>query len=309
MKSLFEGFRNFSRIQIAAIVIVVAGFVTLEAAQCYAIVVLHSRQAKALINIEQSQKDIVSLATGNHNEFRTLSLLRLSRILDHTIPSRGDTFAQAIDLRNAIYQRIPLRSVEGDAYFVDLAQIYSRSMRDDDMGQICGGLTILYMAALEARGIPARYVGIFSKSVISQKPDTHASVEFYDNGRWIASDPTFNVMFTQNGRFLSYAELYRAVRHNQPYNVVSNGFPLIEGRRLDQYYISLKDLMKFVVIDPARVYDFGSDNTHDYKMEILPASWDGMLVYPGDKKLPAGHPSGPNYEDPLYGFLEKGPLR
>jgi hypothetical protein len=309
MTNLFEGLRKLSRIQIAAIVIVVAGLAILEAAQCYAIVVLHSRQVKALINIEQSQRDIATINTGGHNEYRTLSLLRLSRILDHTIPSRGDTFTQAIDLRNAIYQRVPLRSVEDDTYFADLAQIYSRSMRDDHLGQICGGLTVLYMAALEARGIPARYVGIFSKHVMSEKPDTHASVEFYDNGRWIASDPTFNVMFTRNGRFLSYAELYRAVRHNRPYTVVSNGFPLIEGRRLDQYYISLKNLMQFVVIDPARVYDFGSDKTHDYAMETFPASWDGMLTYEGGKKVPAGHPSGPNYQDPLYGFLEKGPLR
>lgn len=309
MKGLSGGLRKFGSMQIAAIAVVAAGFIILEAAQCYAIVVLHRRQVKALIDIEQSQKDIASVANGNHDEYRTLSLLRLSRILDHTVPVRGDTFTQAIDLRNAIYQRVPLRSVEQDNNFRDLAQVYSRSMRDGDMGQICGGLTILYMAALEARGIPARYVGIFSKNMMGEKPDTHATVEFYDNGRWLASDPTFNVMFTQNGRFLSYAELYRAIHHNRPYKVVSNGFPLIEGRRLDQYYISLKDLMQFVVEDPARVYDFGSDEMHDYKMRVLPASWDGMLTYDGNKKIPAGHPSSPDHEYPLYGFLERGPLR
>jgi hypothetical protein len=150
---------------------------------------------------------------------------------------------------------------------------------------------------------------MFSNRIMAEKPDTHASVEFYADGHWIASDPAFNVMFTQNSRFLSYAELYRAIRNNQPYSIVSNGFPLIKGRRLNEYYVPLSQLMRFVVIDPAHVHGFGSDKRHDYKLETLPGSWGGLLVQDGGRKVPAGHPDGPDREASHLGFLAKGLLR
>jgi hypothetical protein len=271
-------------------------------AACYAIVTLHNRQVKALIDIEYLR------GTGSQQEVHVLSLLRLSSILDHTVPSDGDTFSQAVNLRNAIYQRVNLGHAEDAVDFDRFGTVFSSSLRDRT-AQICGGLTILYMAALEARGIPARYVGIFSTYKMDKKPDTHASVEFYYNGKWIASDPTFNVMFKQGDRYLSYPELYQAIRSGQHFEVVSNGFPLIEGRRLDQYYISLKDLMKYVVVDPARVYDFSTDKMHSYKLEVLPKTWDGMLVYDGSGRVPAGHIDSADDSPSLYSFLEDGPLR
>ncbi len=238
-----------------------------------------------------------------------ISLMRLSRLVQRTVPAKGDTFDQAIAIRNAIYHGVALKGAPKDFDFDDFGQAFVLSTQRADVGQICGGLTVLYMAALEARSIPARYVGLFTRSE-EQDPAfaNHATVEFYYNGRWFASDPTFNVMFTRNGRFLSYAELFEAIRAGKSYEVTSNGLPLIKGRSISQYSVPLHELMNFVVIDPSRAYSAKLHRSVQTETQFLPQTWNGALTQHGSSREQAGY-GETNSPKSLYTFLESGPLR
>jgi hypothetical protein len=175
---------------------------------------------------------------------------------------------------------------------------YLESVRNDEIGHICGGLAAIYVTALESQGIPARYVGIFSKDY--EPYDSHATVEFWFEGKWYASDPTFNVMFMQNGRYLSYPELYAEAKAGNAYDVTSNSYPLIPGRVIESYYIKLDDLMKFIIIHPSSVHVGGKH--YEYPMEVLPAGWDGCITIEG-RRVDVRNFSG------IYRDLYEGHLR
>lgn len=308
MHSLTDFFARRSFLAVATVAILMA-LVALDVAELGAIHILHNRQAEVLVRQEKIQKIVAQSQKTAAYRKMTGELIRLSIALDHIFPAEGDVFHQAIGLRNAIYRSVSLKKNPADFDFAAFGSSFSASLRDKRVGQICGGLTILYMAALEARGIPARYVGMFSSEDDARPPfETHASVEFFANGRWIASDPTFNVMYAYAGRFLSYAELWDILRAGKHYVVVSNGFPLKEGRRLEQYPISQDALLKFLVIDPADVYDRESDRLQSYPAVRRPRSWNGMIALSGSK-VRVGHNSHPDNEHALYRFLESGPLR
>jgi hypothetical protein len=238
-----------------------------------------------------------------------IGLLRLAQILDHLAPAKGDNFQQALALRDMVYKSIELKDAPAGINFDDFGQAFSDSTRDPHFGQACGGLTILYMAALEARGIPARYVGLFTDNdVTTRNFDSHATVEFYYKGRWFASDPTFNVMFRRNGRFLSYAELYELVRQHKSYEVTSNGFRIEPGRALANYYTPLPKLLRYVAIDRGETTSEAPPQAADSHATYLPRQWDGYLHFSGGEKARAGY-TEKQPSNSLYNFLEDGPFR
>lgn len=224
---------------------------------------------------DTTKKAIVSAERLAEETKRDASLLKLAAIIQRDFSSKTrDPFESAINIRNGLYQQIPLKTPPENFDFWDMHGAYLKSVNDDDIGQICGGLTILYLSALESQGIPARYVGIYSSD--KHPYDSHSTVEFWYKGKWIASDPTFNVMFKRNGQFMSYQELYESIQNRQSYEVVTNGFPSIKNRTLDSYYIRLEDLMKYMVIHPSEVKVNGKILKET--MKILPASWDGKIT-------------------------------
>jgi hypothetical protein len=252
---------------------------------------------------------IRSLRKQQQYHEHVIGLLRLAQILDHLAPPKGDAFQQAIALRNTVYKSIELKDAPPGINFDDFGQAFSDSMRNPNFGQACGGLTILYMAALEARGIPARYVGLFTDSdVTARNFDSHATVEFYYKGRWFASDPAFNVMFRRNGRFLSYVELYELVRQHKSYEVTSNGFLTEPGRALANYYTPLSRLLRYVAIDRGETTSETSPQNANSHATYLPRQWDGYLHFSGGKRVRAGY-TEKQPSNSLYNFLENGPFR
>ena len=231
---------------------------------------------------------------------RDMSMLRLGAIIENSIDRQfKNDFEKAVYLRNKIYQQVPLKTTPNGFPFMKFIDSYFESLRDDSVGHICGGLAKTYALALESQGIPARYVAYFTSD---QHPyDSHATIEFWYEGKWYASDPTFNVMYKSGGRFLSYEELYPMVHEGGPYAAVTNGFPIFPERALEKYPLTPKVLMKFLSVHPSVVWSEGKK--HSYPKALFPDSWDGAITYEDGKRRDVREFSG------LYKYLNKGPLR
>ena len=189
------------------------------AALAMSIVSLH-KAAKVKKRARKWRSECMDLARKGQ---RYTGLMRLSMIVANSIRNEKGTgiIDKATHLRNLIYHGVPLKQTPGKFDFLSVDTAYLDSLRNDSVGHICGGLTIIYIAALESQGIPARYVGLFSSN--SEPFYSHATVEFWYDGRWIASDPTFNIMFKSGDRYLSYSELYKLTRAGKDYEVTTNG--------------------------------------------------------------------------------------
>lgn len=211
-----------------------------------------------------------------------LSLLRLSKIIESSLHAgEQNTFEKALKIRNIIYSQVPLKETPAGFNFMEFDSCFLRSTRNGDVGQLCGGLAILYLTALESQGIPARLVNIFSKN--TEPYDGHTTIEFWFDGKWHASDPTFNIMYMDKGKYLSYSDLYERLQTNGSYTIVSNGFTVFpEKGDINAYYISLKDLTKYMVVHPAKVWKDGKE--FDYPMTLFPANWDGNVTGKDGKK-------------------------
>lgn len=161
-------------------------------------------------------------------------------------------------------------------------------------------MAILYLTALESQGIPARLVSVFSKN--TEPYDGHTTVEFWHEGKQHASDPTFNIMYTDKGSYLSYADLYEKLQANGSYTTVSNGFTVFpEKGNTNNYYISLKDLTKYMVVHPAKIWKDGK--TFEYPMALFPGNWDGTIVGRDGKKQDV------KMFNSIYKYLYEGILR
>jgi hypothetical protein len=69
----------------------------------------------------------------------------------------------------------------------------SLSTRDGTM--FCGGISLSYIWALQAIGIPARFIQLAGDDFLGGMDDydTHVTVEVFLDGAWQISDPTYNV--------------------------------------------------------------------------------------------------------------------
>lgn len=237
---------------------------------------------------EQLQKTnkraILNTNRTNANE-EQLDILRLTETVRNSISNFPESkFEQAIAIRNHVYQSVnvpinaELQSNTGILlHEFDLRDSYFRFLRDsDNPGSnyvLCSAISAMYTALLEASGIPARGVAMFTSNEGEYK--SHQTTEFWFNGRWYASDATFNVMFTSGDEYLSYEEVYNHINKGIDYTSTTNGFPLIENRTLKNYHTSLDDLMKFVVIYPSKIWMDGK--FYNYRKTLLPATWDGII--------------------------------
>lgn len=90
---------------------------------------------------------------------------------------------------------------------VDRAQNVLNTLSRSDWGHICGGLGITAVDMLRAYGYPARIVQLFALD----NYNTHVSVEFYVDDKWIAIDPTFNATFiNEEGDYVDYSTMYHS---------------------------------------------------------------------------------------------------
>ena len=76
-------------------------------------------------------------------------------------------------------------------------------------GRDCNEHAWIYHYQLRMARIPARIVT--AQSTLTNMFDTHSFVEVKKNGRWVIVDPTFDGVWTLNGRFLGARDMQRAL--------------------------------------------------------------------------------------------------
>lgn len=113
------------------------------------------------------------------------------------------------------------------------------------MGLDCGGMALIFDAALHAVGIRSRIVRLhrcpFSAS------DQHTTVEARIEDRWIILDPTFHISFSFEDRLLGAADVQNRVMQGD------GVFPIFHGEvaypaRLGEYYLPWSVLFNSVSI-------------------------------------------------------------
>ena len=261
------------------------------------------RATQSEIRVTQFERLAIRADRRTHQADAVIRMLRLAKIVEKTINRSGEKvqndFQKAVEIRNTIHHQVPLKSTPAKFSFMTVDDSYLNSLREEEVGHLCGGLAAVYATALESQGIPSRYVGNFSRD--KQPFESHATIEFWFQGKWYASDPTFNVMFRYQGDYLSYAELYALIKKGEPYEVVSNGREILPGRALEDYYVELVDLMNYMVVHPSEVWAEGEK--FSYPMQLFPGTWDGEITYEEDQRRDVKNFGG------IYKFLYSGFLR
>lgn len=178
----------------------------------------------------------------------------------------------ASNLRDYIYRNVRLESSSDYIDYYNFASTFKTATIQQEFGLLCGGLSLLYMAALESLDIPSRFVGILSSTEVPY--DSHATVEIFIDGQWIASDPTFNIMYMKNGRYLSYKDVYESLKSGKEFSISSNGYEIQSDRSIQNYYITQEELFQFVYIHPG----FTNEDRTPNQVSHLPEWWDGHVT-------------------------------
>lgn len=120
-------------------------------------------------------------------------------------------------------------------------------------GMICGGLAAVHFNALKGHGYKARMVKLLRQSV--HTPDSHQTVEVWQDGGWKISDPTFNVEFWKNGTRTGAVEVQKSIL-NGDYRDVEYRFKgeVQYPARLEDYYMNWQPLFNNVFVIGRSVY-------------------------------------------------------
>lgn len=141
---------------------------------------------------------------------------RIALRLEPSLATAGDKMELAVMLRDFVHHRVRTGSNSTAWPQFDAYERFRQTIVSRQEGVSCQGAAWLYRDLLNAFGIQAREVSLFSSTY---RPN-HASVEIFLAGHWFVMDPTFNVSFKDaNGNLLSYAQL----RNKGTWIVDSNG--------------------------------------------------------------------------------------
>jgi len=200
-----------------------------------------------------------------------IRLKRLAELREPKLLKNMSDFDKAITLRNHVYQTTPTMKATSKADVNDLFEYYFYGSIHPEFGQLCGGMSITYQSLLEAFNIPSRAVYMFSKT---ENYDSHVSVEFYANGKWMMSDPTFNAMAKYNGRYISYEELRKLLLAGKKVIWDTNNMVVNKSstRTIENYYISTKELLSYLVVAPSAIKTNGK--IVNYPPIFYPQQWD-----------------------------------
>jgi len=229
-----------------------------------------------IILLKQEQSKVISESEHKMMNHR-IDLIIIRQLVEKEDPNvkyiKSD-LELAIYLRDYVYRNIIHKDTAPGFDFSDFLRSYKLSFNNPEQGHICGGLAIEYQMLLEAFGIQSRYVGLFTDS--SYPYESHATVEVYISGKWIASDPNYNVMFKKDDLYLGYLEIRDILLKGGSYEVETNGMQIDPGRRIEENYVSMKELIKYMVIYLSYTIRDGVEKQYDYI--VLPKEWDGKVI-------------------------------
>jgi hypothetical protein len=115
-------------------------------------------------------------------------------------------------------------------------------------GLVCTGMASIFRAALEENGFDARIVVL--ARFLSDRYETHTTVEVREDGRWVVYDPTFGITFERDGVRLGAQEVKEAFVAGDigsietVYVGSSDGYPA----RIGDYYMNWQPLFSNVVV-------------------------------------------------------------
>ena len=142
-------------------------------------------------------------------------------------------------------------------------------------GFACGGRAILYLTLLAEIGIEARYVAIVEDigdgSPFGDQQRTHASVDVFVDGKWLLSDPHFNVSAcdTSTGELLSWEKLSKYIHTKRKFMFIDNGMG-------QDHFLNMEYLEQFYPANELCRYIFNSSSIN-HAAEVWPESWDGKI--------------------------------
>jgi hypothetical protein len=161
---------------------------------------------------------------------------RFVKLLKRVIPNgvRRHTIEEAVEVRESLLNQGSVKGERLRGGPIDLLEGISGGAR-----LLCGELATLYGYTLETLGFKVRNMEV--RRSIFDPWDAHSTIEIWDVDRkkWVLSDPTFNVSFSLDGRYLSSGQLYQAVHSGRSSEVrVVKGKKTTYEYSLDEYYIS-----------------------------------------------------------------------
>lgn len=231
-------------------------------------------------NAEQSNSNEI-IDQSNSTEFYPKLLQDLPKIKEYVLslePAIGETdniTEKARLISNFIYKQITLtQNRDGLSYYLPFNSLV-KMVNNKDVGDLCGGISIFYRFVLMAFGIKSRYVALFI-AVEGVNYNSHASAEFYDGEKWIASDATYNLVWLDElGNYLSYQDVFNRKVSGLPYTHEYNSIELIGGRTLEyqNLYYNTDDYFNYVAVFPSNDID-----DHAYLSVI--EGWDGWVQQP-----------------------------
>jgi len=179
----------------------------------------------------------------------------------------------AVLLRDPVYNYIPRNSQSQPMNWSNLFKLYVDAVTGSSAGYLCGGLSFFYRILLEAFGIPSRYVELLTS--IGEKYDSHASVEVFIDGKWVASDPTFNLMIKSGKKYISYLELASVLTQQGDFELATNGMDNSRYPADDVIFTPKSSYFNFIFIGPATVSQPGKR----IKFEAIkhPETWNGYI--------------------------------
>jgi hypothetical protein len=134
---------------------------------------------------------------------------RIALRLDPGLADAPDRMSLVLRLRDFVHHRVRQGGNTTAWPRHDEYERFVQAIVSREEAVSCQGAAWLYRDLLNAFGVQAREVSLFSRTYWQN----HASVEVRLGGRWVVMDPTFNVAFTDDaGRLLSYQELAKLNR-------------------------------------------------------------------------------------------------
>ena len=230
----------------------------------------NTQQATAIDLTHPAPHSDALMACPNQNEADQYARLK-SYILSLKPQLAMETNVEVIErtLRDMAY----LEFAFGDNEVADMSQVdigYQQRIEDKTSTSRCWGISFFYRHSLQAFGIPTRYVALFK----SMEPIiSHAAVEAKLNGKWVVSDPTFNIELTGiDGQRIGYAEAL-SQSYSVVYGVQNNAYPL---RNITE--AEFRQYLNWVAIYPGP-----GETLNSY----YPAEWDGHIRWDGNDRLMA----------------------
>lgn len=143
--------------------------------------------------MESSSSQLSAAQKRAENDYAELAAAMVRG--DANLPLKGplDARKAALAVRDYIY-----REYDGgpeDLPGASPATLWAALSSDSSDGMMCGAAGLAYSWALQAIGIPSRFVQLAGKNYLSGKDmyQTHVTVEAWLDGAWEISDPTYNL--------------------------------------------------------------------------------------------------------------------